>query len=108
MYFQVKPAVIVDKIIQFWVDVVTPGNGVGASNIVMRALRSFEQTHHRTVAELDIRQSLREWDLHHPQIHHELIVRYLCGAAVSVVATSFYNSLFRRSNHPSTNRPSYY
>lgn len=93
-----KPAVIVDKIIQFWVDLVTPGGGVGASNIVMRTFRSVEQSSQRAQTEFDLRQNLRDWDRDYPQIHHELIVRYLCGAVVSVAATSLYNSLTRRNN----------
>jgi hypothetical protein len=89
---------IVDKIINFWVDLVTPGSGVGESNLLMRTFRTMEQSSQRASTELDIRQNLREWDHGHPQIHHELIVRYLCGAVVSVVATSFYNTIMKRDN----------
>ena len=63
-------------------------------------MRTLEQTSERTGRELDIRRDLRRWDQEHPEIHHELIVRYLCGAAVSIVATSLYSS-FRRPSHPS-------
>ena len=67
----------------------------------MRGLRSLEQSTERTSREIEIRGDLRNWDRDHPEIHHELIVRYLAGAAVSVVATSLYGSLTRRSrsNH---------
>lgn len=65
----------------------------------MRSARQLEQTTHRTSRELDIRSNLRDWDNRHPEIHHELIVRWLCGAAVSVLATTFYNSLRRGFGH---------
>lgn len=98
---QAKPTIIIDKIIQFWVDLVTPGGGFGQDNFFQRTFRSLEQSSQRTSVELDIRQSLRDWDRQYPQIHHELIVRYLCGALVSVAATSLYNSFTRKPN----NRP---
>ena len=96
--YEVKPGAIVDRVIQFWVDLMTPGRGTGERDWWMRALRSLEQTGERTTRELDIRRDLRRWDQDHPEIHHELIVRYLCGALVSVAATSLYSSL-RRSSH---------
>ena len=45
---------------------------------------------------MDIRRELREFDNAYPEIHHELIVRWLVGALVSVTVTSIYNS-FKRS-----------
>lgn len=69
----------------------------------MRAVRTLEQSSERTGRELDIRRDLRRWDQEHPEIHHELIVRYLCGALVSVAATSLYSSL-RRPSYPSSRR----
>lgn len=63
----------------------------------MRAVRNLEQTGERASREMDIRRDLRRWDQEHPEIHHELIVRYLCGALVSVAATSLYSSLRRPS-----------
>ena len=65
----------------------------------MRSVRHLEQTSDRTSRELDIRSNLRDWDNRYPEIHHELIVRWLCGAAVSIVATTFYNSLRRGYGH---------
>jgi hypothetical protein len=62
----------------------------------MRAVRSLEQTGERTSRELDVRQDLRRWDQNYPEIHHELIVRYVCGAAASILATTLYNSIVRR------------
>jgi hypothetical protein len=62
----------------------------------MRAVRSMEQTGERTSRELDIRRDLRRWDEDHGEIHHELIVRYVCGAAASILATTLYNSIVRR------------
>jgi hypothetical protein len=43
----------------------------------MRNLRSIEQTANRIRTETDVRRSLRDWDLSYPEIHHELIVRFL-------------------------------
>ena len=74
----------------------------------MSAMRSLEQTADRASRELDIRSDLRRWDNEHPEIHHELIVRYLCGAAISIVATAVYDSLFHRPRYygaPPGSRP---
>jgi hypothetical protein len=57
-------------------------------------MRSLEQGGERYSREIEIRTELRRWDREYPQIHHELIVRWLAGAVVSMVATSLYNSLF--------------
>jgi hypothetical protein len=43
--------------------------------------------------ELEIRTDLRRWDNDYPELHHELIVRWVAGAAVSVLVTSLYNAL---------------
>ena len=67
----------------------------------MRAVRNLEQTGERASRELDLRRDLRRWDQEHPDIHHELIVRYVCGALVSIAVTSIYNS-FRRPSHTSS------
>mmetsp|Transcript_12935 Transcript_12935/g.26838 ORF Transcript_12935/g.26838 Transcript_12935/m.26838 type:complete len:130 (-) Transcript_12935:192-581(-) len=91
---EVKPAEIVDRVIDFWLDLVTPGRGAGESQWWQRAMRTLEQSSERAGRELDIRTELRQWDNEHPEIHHELIVRYLCGAALSIVATALYNSIF--------------
>jgi hypothetical protein len=60
-----------------------------------RAFRTIEQSTTRTSRELDIRRNLRDWDNHYPEIHHELIVRWVCGAVVSLTVTSLYNGLKR-------------
>mmetsp|Transcript_12803 Transcript_12803/g.24328 ORF Transcript_12803/g.24328 Transcript_12803/m.24328 type:complete len:118 (+) Transcript_12803:161-514(+) len=98
--YEVQPGAVVDKLINFWLNLVTPGRGAGESQWWMRAMRTLEQTGERTSRELDIRRDLRRWDQDHPEIHHELIVRYLCGAAASILATSLYRSVTRPS-HPS-------
>jgi hypothetical protein len=59
----------------------------------MRGWRSLEQSAERTSRELDIRADLRRWDNDFPEIHHELIVRWLSGAVISVAVTSLYNAL---------------
>ena len=68
----------------------------------MRGLRTLEQTSERTQREMDIRNELRLWDRNYPEIHHELIVRWVAGAAVSLAVTSIYNSLTRRPRSRST------
>lgn len=90
---KVKPAVIVDKCIEFVLDLMIPGRGAGESNWMMRGYRSLEQGAERAQREVDIRTELRQWDNEFPQIHHELIVRWICGAIASAVITSIYNSL---------------
>jgi hypothetical protein len=59
----------------------------------MRGWRSLEQSAERTSRELDIRADLRRWDSDFPEIHHELIVRWLSGAVISVAVTTLYNAL---------------
>mmetsp|Transcript_3969 Transcript_3969/g.8274 ORF Transcript_3969/g.8274 Transcript_3969/m.8274 type:complete len:116 (-) Transcript_3969:336-683(-) len=90
---KVKPAQVVDQIIQFWLDVTIPGRGAGESNVVMNAFRSVEQAVDRTQAEIDLRSSLRKWDNDFPEIHHELIVRWGCGLVASLVVSSLYQAL---------------
>jgi hypothetical protein len=63
----------------------------------MQGIRTIGQQTERTSREIDLRNTLRQWDRDHPQIHHELIVRYICGAIISVGCTSFYNAI-RRAN----------
>ena len=65
----------------------------------MRAVRTLEQSGERATREMDIRRDLRRWDQENPELHHEMIVRYACGALVSIAATSFYNSLRRPSHY---------
>ena len=90
---KVKPAQIVDKCIELFVDMFTPGRGVGEGNWIQRGIRQIEQTSERTQREIDIRSSLRDWDNSFPEIHHELIVRWVAGAVVSLTVSSVYNSL---------------
>eukprot|EP01082_Thalassiosira_pseudonana_P006281 g5898.t1.1.5e174189 g5898 g5898.t1 contig20:391916-392433(-) len=49
---KVKPAVIVDKLIEIAVDIIVPGRGAGESNLFMRNLRSFERDGDRISKEL--------------------------------------------------------
>mmetsp|Transcript_34035 Transcript_34035/g.81809 ORF Transcript_34035/g.81809 Transcript_34035/m.81809 type:complete len:125 (+) Transcript_34035:203-577(+) len=90
---KVKPAQVVDKCIELFVDMFTPGRGVGEGNWIQRGVRQIEQTAERTQREVDIRSSLRDWDNSFPEIHHELIVRWVAGAVVSLTVSSIYNSL---------------
>jgi hypothetical protein len=56
-------------------------------------LRQLEEGADRANREMDIRSSLRQWDRDYPEIHHELIVRWIAGAVVSICITSIYNGL---------------
>ncbi|GAX28318.1 hypothetical protein FisN_27Hh026 [Fistulifera solaris] len=94
--YEISPTTVVDKLIEFWLDLTIPGRGTGGSNWLLRQVRTLEQTTERSSRELDIRRNLRSWDHRYPEIHHELIVRYVAGALVSVAATSLYNSFRRR------------
>jgi hypothetical protein len=58
-----------------------------------RGIRTLEQTAARTSREFDIRQQLREWDKSYPEIHHEMIVRWVGGALASLLATTLWNAL---------------
>ena len=60
-------------------------------------MRALERSSERTAREMDIRADLRRWDQQNPEIHHELIVRWLCGAAASIIITSIYEAI-RRPN----------
>ena len=59
----------------------------------LRGWRSLEQGAERTSREMEIRTDLRRWDNDYPEIHHELIVKWLSGAVVSMAITSLYNAL---------------
>ncbi|GAX28317.1 hypothetical protein FisN_27Hu027 [Fistulifera solaris] len=96
---EISPTAVVDKLIQFLVDLTVPGRGAGESTWLQRQVRTLEQTTERASLEFQIRRFLRAWDYHFPEIHHELIVRYVTGALVSIAATSLYHS-FRRPSRP--------
>eukprot|EP00980_Cylindrotheca_fusiformis_P028165 scaffold22583_cov106-Cylindrotheca_fusiformis.AAC.36 len=89
----VKPAQIVDKAIDLFLDIVTPGGGAGEKNVFMKGWRAVEQGFNRADREVEIRNNLRRWDNQYPEIHHELIVRWISGAVVSLAITSIYNGL---------------
>lgn len=57
----------------------------------------MEQSAERTSRELEIRADLRNWDNDYPMIHHELMVRYLCGAVASGLVMGVYDG-FRRDS----------
>lgn len=58
-------------------------------------MRNVEQSTERARRELDVRSDLRRWDNDHPELHHELLIRYIAGALVSAVVTSLYQSFWR-------------
>ena len=94
---KIKPAIVVDKIIEAVVDVVVPGRGAGESTWFWRHLRSLERDGDRLSKELDIRVDLRNWDAEFPYLHHELIVRYVAGfiaSAAAIFAWGQVRSLF--------------
>eukprot|EP00934_Nitzschia_sp_Nitz4_P003720 Nitzschia sp. Nitz4//scaffold30_size153850//65137//65568//NITZ4_002775-RA/size153850-exonerate_est2genome-gene-0.20-mRNA-2//-1//CDS//3329547253//3710//frame0 len=60
---------------------------------MMKGFRTLERGAERTQREMDIRSDLRRWDNDFPELHHELLVRWIAGAVVSVAVTSVYNAL---------------
>jgi len=90
---KVKPAAIVDKIVEIALDILVPGKGAGESNWWNRGWRMIEQQADRTSKELDIRSDLRRWDEEFPYFHHELVVRYVAGFFASTVVMTIYNEL---------------
>jgi len=88
----VRPAAIVDKIIEVWVDLIVPGRGMGERTWWMKGWRSIEQSAEKATREAEIRTDLWNWDQNHPNFHHELIVRYLAGFFASALARAIYNS----------------
>mmetsp|Transcript_25107 Transcript_25107/g.36886 ORF Transcript_25107/g.36886 Transcript_25107/m.36886 type:complete len:116 (+) Transcript_25107:177-524(+) len=99
---QVRPAVVMDKLIELAVDILTPGKGTGQSNWWMKGLRNLEQRANRTSRELDIRSNLRRWDEEFPYLHHEVIVRYAAGFLASSFVLAVYDSI--RGARPSRRR----
>lgn len=96
-----NPTKIVDNLIAIWLDLTIPGGGVGERSFWMSGWRMLQQTERRASKEMEIRNDLYRWDCENPQCHHELIVRYLCGALASLVCTCVYNELvdtFGRNN----------
>jgi hypothetical protein len=90
---KVKPAPIVDQCIYFFLDIVVPGRGTGENNWIMRGVRSVQVGTERAQKEIDIRSSLRDWDSQFPEIHHEMLVRWVCGAIASAVVTGVYQNM---------------
>ncbi|KAL7474981.1 hypothetical protein ACHAW6_000917 [Cyclotella cf. meneghiniana] len=90
---KVKPAQIVDKLVEIAVDIMVPGRGAGEGNWFMRNIRSFERDSDKISKELDIRQELRNWDREFPYFHHELIVRYVFGFLASSLAVFVFDKL---------------
>lgn len=98
---KIKPASVVDKIVEAIVDTIVPGRGLGESNWFWRHVRSLERDGDRLSKEIDIRQELRNWDREFPYFHHELIVRYIAGCLASGAAVFVWAQL--RSLFASTN-----
>mmetsp|Transcript_50248 Transcript_50248/g.151274 ORF Transcript_50248/g.151274 Transcript_50248/m.151274 type:complete len:116 (+) Transcript_50248:86-433(+) len=90
---QVKPAVIIDKVIDFALDILVPGKRVGDSNWWSHGWKMIEQHADRTSKELDIRGDLRRWDEEFPFFSHELIIRYAAGFFASTIVMTVYNEL---------------
>lgn len=82
-----------DKLIEIVIDVIVPGRGVGESNWFMKQFRSLEQQTEKTSREMDIRADLRKWDQQFPELHHELIVRYLVSHLAGVVASGIVSAV---------------
>jgi hypothetical protein len=91
---KVNPTKVVDKLIDIAVTVIVPGRGAGENSWLMKNWRSIESSAEKASREMDIRSDLRRWDQQHPELHHELIVRYLAGVTASALVTAIFD-LFR-------------
>lgn len=98
---QIRPAEVVDKIVAFAIDIMTPGGGVGESTWWMRGFRNAQRGSQRIEKEMEFRSNLAQWDEEFPFMHHELIVRYVAGFMASTVALTVYDLL--RSNKKGRN-----
>mmetsp|Transcript_1895 Transcript_1895/g.2725 ORF Transcript_1895/g.2725 Transcript_1895/m.2725 type:complete len:116 (+) Transcript_1895:39-386(+) len=90
---KIKPAQVVDKLIEILVKVVTPGRGTGESSWWMKGIRSIGQSAEKAQREMEIRANLRQWDEEFPFMHHEMIVRYAAGFLASSVAVMIYDTI---------------
>mmetsp|Transcript_2987 Transcript_2987/g.4595 ORF Transcript_2987/g.4595 Transcript_2987/m.4595 type:complete len:116 (+) Transcript_2987:85-432(+) len=98
----IRPAEIVDRIIAFAVDIITPGGGAGESTWWMRGFRNVQRGSQRIEKEMEIRSNLSQWDEDFPFMHHELIVRYAAGLLASTAALTIYDLL--RASHKDRRR----
>ncbi|KAI2506596.1 hypothetical protein MHU86_7806 [Fragilaria crotonensis] len=96
-FYAIKPAVVVDQLLHFAVDILVPGRGVGESNWFMKNWRTLEQSTEKASREMEIRADLRRWDQQFPELHHELIVRYVAGILASALVTAICD-IFRPSH----------
>jgi len=93
---KIRPAEVVDKIIDICLDVLVPGRGTGENNWWMRGIRRIQQSSERTQKELEMRSDLGRWDREFPHLHHELIIRYAAGFLASSASILLYD--FIRGN----------
>mmetsp|Transcript_17849 Transcript_17849/g.32311 ORF Transcript_17849/g.32311 Transcript_17849/m.32311 type:complete len:119 (-) Transcript_17849:93-449(-) len=103
-FHKIRPAQVIDKLIEIFLDVIIPGKGISERTWFERTLRSAEQHSERSYKEMEIRSDLRTWDQDYPTLHHELIVRY----AVSTIASAVVVSIFNRIRGPRGPQPKYY
>ncbi|CAB9513062.1 expressed unknown protein [Seminavis robusta] len=99
--YSIKPAVIVDKLIEIAVDILVPPrqtnqNSGSAHGWFMSRWNSLDRAAEKTQRELEIRNDLRRWDRDNPEMRHEIIVRTIVSGMVSVIATNVYISFCRR------------
>lgn len=89
---------VVDKLISVAVDVIVPGRGAGESNWVMKNWRTLEQGAEKSTREMDIRADLRKWDEQFPEMHHELVVRYIASALAASLVSAVFDMVRPRSS----------
>lgn len=90
---KIRPAEVVDKIIKFAVDVITPGGGLGEHSWWMRGIRNVQRNTAKIEREFEIRSDLARWDDEFPYMNHEMIVRYAAGMLASSLAVTVYTTL---------------
>jgi len=121
---QVKPAKIVDKIIDIAVDLVVPSkpdsgsqnsgnnnnqsNPIGyLSNLISSSVNTLDRSLEKQDRALRIRNNLRKWDRDNPELRHEMIVRTLVSGIFSILVTNIYLSFCRRIRSSSSSNRRY-
>lgn len=80
---KVRPARVVDTIIEFVHDIFMPGRGTGG----------FMKRMEKSAVGIVVRNELKLWDEAYPFVHHELLIRWCTGLLASSVAMCTYNFL---------------
>mmetsp|Transcript_5447 Transcript_5447/g.6376 ORF Transcript_5447/g.6376 Transcript_5447/m.6376 type:complete len:110 (-) Transcript_5447:291-620(-) len=93
---KVRPSEVVDKIVDFALDIIVPGRGTGGKSWWTRGVKRLEVAER----EFELRSDLQRWDREFPFMHHELLIRYSAGLLASSAALCLYDFLRDRRRKP--------